>query len=300
MASSSSSAVNSPPGGPLGEVEVAEDLLADADRDADKAGHRRMARRKPRRHGMGSKIRNADRDRLADPAGRGSLAPGRPPDSSDQLIVQADLQKLFEFPIPAEHAERCVPGTQKVPGRPDDLAQHDWEAQLAGHQSIGAQQPAQPSLTGQHVISAVGELREQLIQFEPGHVGKTQSPGGLRRTGPAWLGPWLRRQHRIRLTIFGCGHFAHFPELASAESFWRGLGRCPAGRSEPDRIGHQTGQIRPFSPSSVHSGPWSTGSPGRAPPSCGYPRPCVSAGEEVRTMVLQSVYVRIKFLDSRY
>ena len=29
--------------GPLDEVEVAEDLLADADRDADKAGHRRMA-----------------------------------------------------------------------------------------------------------------------------------------------------------------------------------------------------------------------------------------------------------------
>ncbi len=56
-----------------------------------------------------------------------------------------------------EHAERCVPGTQEVPGRPHDLAQHDWEAQLAGHQSIGAQQPAQPSLTGQHVISAVHE-----------------------------------------------------------------------------------------------------------------------------------------------
>ena len=129
---------------------------------------------------MGSKVRNADRDRLADQQAEDSLTPGQRTDASDQLVVQADVHKLFEFPIPAEHAERCVPGTQKVPGRPHDLAQHDWEAQLAGHQSIGAQQPAQPSLTGQHVISAVHELHEQLIQFEPGHVRKAQSPGGVR------------------------------------------------------------------------------------------------------------------------
>jgi hypothetical protein len=35
-------------GGTLGEVEVAEDLLADADRDAEEAGHRRVSGREPR------------------------------------------------------------------------------------------------------------------------------------------------------------------------------------------------------------------------------------------------------------
>jgi hypothetical protein len=138
---------------------------------------------------MGSKVRNADRDRIADQEAEDSLTRERRTDASDELIVRADVHELFEFPIPAEDAERRVPGTQKVPGRPYDLAQHDWEAQLAGHQSIGAQQPAQPSLTGQHVISAVHELHEQLIQFEPGHVRETQSPSGVRCTGTAWIGP---------------------------------------------------------------------------------------------------------------
>ena len=56
MASCSSSAVNSSSAGALGEIEVAENLLTDADRDTDEAGHRRMSRRESRGHGMSGQI----------------------------------------------------------------------------------------------------------------------------------------------------------------------------------------------------------------------------------------------------
>ena len=159
----------------FGEVKVAEDFLPDADRDTEEAGHRRMSRRETRRRRMSGQVSKPDRDRLAgqqaqDPPARGQVA-----DPRDQLAVHADVHELLKSPVAAQDAERRVPGAEQIPGRFHDLPQHHRQAQLPRYQRVRAQQPAQPPLGGEHVIGAVHQLRQQLIQFQPRRVRKTQS-----------------------------------------------------------------------------------------------------------------------------
>ena len=147
-----------PAPGPLGEVQVAEDLLPDADRDTEETGHRRMPRREPRRLRMTGQVSEPERDRLPDQQPEDPPAPGQLTDPGDQL------------PVTAQHPERRVPGTDKVPGRRHDLPQHHRQAHLPCYQGIGAQQSAQPSLGGQHIIRAIYQLHQQLIQFQIGRA----------------------------------------------------------------------------------------------------------------------------------
>ena len=123
---------------------------------------------------MTGQVSEPQRDRLADQQPEDPLAPGQLTDPCDQLLVHPRVHELFQLPVTAQHAERRVPGTDQLPGRPHDLPQHHRQAQLAGYQGIGAQQPAQPPLGGQHVIGAVYQLHQQLIQFQPRHVRETQ------------------------------------------------------------------------------------------------------------------------------
>ena len=124
---------------------------------------------------MTGQVSEPQRDRLPDQQPENPPAPGQLTDPAGQLLVHPCVHELFQLPVTAEHAERRVPGTDKVPGRPHDLPQHHRQAQLPGHQGIGAQQPAQPPLGGQHVIGAVYQLHQQLIQLQPRYVRKTQS-----------------------------------------------------------------------------------------------------------------------------
>ena len=169
----------------LGEVQVAEDLLPDADRDAEEAAHRRVPRREPRRRGMSAEAGEPDRDRLADQQAQDPPAAGQVADRRHQVVVHAGVHELLKLPVAAEHAERRVPGTEKIPGRADDLPQHHRQAQVAGYQGIGAQQPAQPPLRGQHVAGPVHQLHQQLLQLQPRHVGKAQPAGRVRGPCPA-------------------------------------------------------------------------------------------------------------------
>ena len=95
------------------------------------------------------------------------------------------MDELFKLSVTAKHAERRVPGTHKVPGRGYDLPQHHWQAEFPGYQSIGAQQSAQPPLSGQHVIRAVYQLEQQLIQLQLRYVRKTQPASRFGGAGAA-------------------------------------------------------------------------------------------------------------------
>jgi hypothetical protein len=134
---------------------------------------------------MTGQVSEPERDRLPDQQPEDPLAPGQVTDPGDQLLAHACVHELFQLSVTAEHAECRVPGTDKVPRRRHDLPQHHRQAQLAGYQGIGAQQPAQPPLGGQHIIGAVYQLHQQLIQLQPWYVRKTQPASRIRCTGTA-------------------------------------------------------------------------------------------------------------------
>ena len=152
---------------------------------------------------MSGQVTKPDRDRLADQQAQDPPAPGQVADPGDQLAVYAGVHELLQPSVAAKHAQCRVPGAEQVPGRPHDLPQHHRHAQLAGHQGIRAQQPAQPPLGGQHVISTVPQLHQQLIQFQPRHVRKTQPASRIRSTRAAR--PLHSGRHRTGLICQG-GH----------------------------------------------------------------------------------------------
>ena len=104
------------------------------------------------------------------------------------------MHELLKLPVAAEHAERRVPGAEQIPGGADDLPQHHRQVQLARDQGIGAQQPPQPPLRGQHVARPVHQLHQQLIQLQPRHIGKGQPASCLRCARPARRLPDGRRR----------------------------------------------------------------------------------------------------------
>ncbi len=146
---------------------------------------------------MSGQVSKPDRDRLADQQPQDPPALWQVADPGDQLIVHANVHELLQPAVAAKHAQRRIPGAEQVPGRPHELTQHQRQAQLAGHQRIRPQQPAQPPLGGQHIISTVHQLHQQLIQFQPRHVRETQPVYRIRRARAAWP---LRGRHRTWLT----------------------------------------------------------------------------------------------------
>jgi len=187
-----------------------------------------MPRRETRRRRMSGQVSEPDRDRLADQQAQGPPALRQVADPGDQLVVHAGVHELLQPPVGAKHAERRVPGAEQVSGRPHELPQHQRQAQLPGHQGIRAQQPAQPLLGGQHVISAVHRLHQQLIQFQPRRVRETQPASRVRRGRAAR--PLRSGRHRTGLTCRG-GH-----------PYSRVLGGT--GQPRPHRPGRDPGRQR--------------------------------------------------------
>ena len=96
----------------------------DADRDTEKAGHRRMSRRETRRRRMSGQVTKPDRDRLADQQAQDPPALRQVADPRDQLVVHAGVHELLQSPVAAKDGARAgragaavVVRGPKVPGR---------------------------------------------------------------------------------------------------------------------------------------------------------------------------------------
>ena len=117
-----------------------------------------------RRIGCGSSIRAPSRP----------LPSGRCPIRAACSVVHADVHELGEPAVRGEHAERGVPGPDQLAGGLGDPAQHHRQGQPAGDRLGGAQQPAQPALGRHHLLRAIHQLRQQLVQLQARQVEERQ------------------------------------------------------------------------------------------------------------------------------
>ena len=127
---------------------------------------------------MTGQVGQADRDRIADQQAKDPAAAGQLADLRHQVVGDAGVHEFLELPVPSDHAECGVAGTEQIPGGVHDPPEHHRQAQVRCHCRVRAQQAAQPSLRGQYIISAMDQLFQQLIELQPGNVGKAQ-PAGL-------------------------------------------------------------------------------------------------------------------------
>jgi hypothetical protein len=137
VTSCSSSALTA---GVLGEVEVAEHLVPDPDGDTEEAAHRRVVRREPGAAGVVAQVRQAQWLRVVDQQTEEPLTVRQPADLLDGRLTHPGVHELGQRPVVTDDAQRGVPGVHELPGRPDDVAEHHRQAQVAGHHGVGPEQ----------------------------------------------------------------------------------------------------------------------------------------------------------------
>ena len=80
--------------GLVGQVQVAVDDAAEADRHAEERGHRRVPRREPEAVGVGVEVRQPQRLRVEDQQTEDAVALGSVTDARRLVLVEPDRDEL--------------------------------------------------------------------------------------------------------------------------------------------------------------------------------------------------------------
>lgn len=87
-------------------------------------------------------------------------------DGGDHVGGHPGVDELGQVPVGGDHADRGVTGADQVTGGFDDVAQQHGQRQVTADQLVGVQQTAQPALGGQHLLRALDDLLQQLVEFQ--------------------------------------------------------------------------------------------------------------------------------------
>ena len=129
----------------LGEVEVAEDLVAHAHRHAEERRHRRVVGRKPERVRVLREVREPQRSRITDQQAQDAVALGFVSDARPHLVVDSDGHELDQMvTIGTDDSERPVLGVGEPARTLHDRAQHRWKVEPGPDREHGLEQDAEP------------------------------------------------------------------------------------------------------------------------------------------------------------
>ena len=116
----------------LGQVEVAVDLAAGHDRDAQERPHRRVVGREADRGAVVGQVAQAQRAGVLDQHAEDAAADRDVADRRPLLVADAGGDELGDGAVPAEDAQRPVAGAGELGGQLDDALQDDRELQVGG------------------------------------------------------------------------------------------------------------------------------------------------------------------------
>ena len=120
----------------LGEIEVAEDLVPDPDGDAEEAVHRRVPLREARGPRVVGDAPEQDRFGRLDQRSEKALALRKMADPGDVFVRHPAVHELGEVSRRGDHAERGVSGTDQLPSRVDDAAEHRRQGEVRADQLV--------------------------------------------------------------------------------------------------------------------------------------------------------------------
>jgi hypothetical protein len=145
----------------LGQVQVAEDLVADAHGDAEEAVHRRMVRREPVRVGVFANVRKPDRVRIGDQEPQHAAAVRQVADLGVGRGVDAVGDEVDQLgAIGADHAQRAVSRAAQRARRLDDALQRAAQVEVGADADDRVQQGPQPFPAGHDLADPVEHLLE--------------------------------------------------------------------------------------------------------------------------------------------
>jgi hypothetical protein len=150
----------------VGQVQVAEHLVADPDRDAEEAAHGRVAVGKAGRFGMAGDIGQAQRPGVADQQAEQAASLGPVVDAFDLVLGQADRDELGQPLAVADHAQGAVGGVDQPDRGLDDPPQGGFQVQAGadGHHCLEQAAHAVPG--GQHGLQPALQFRQELVELQ--------------------------------------------------------------------------------------------------------------------------------------
>jgi len=164
----------------LGEVQVAEDLVADPDRRAEEALHRRVVAGEAERVGVGADVADPSGPRVADQQPEHPVSPRRVSDRASLGVGDAARDELDEMlAVRRKHAQRAISGVDHVAGRGDDPRQHLGELEVGadGHDAI--EQSGQSRLRLACSRRPSPQLGQQVLEVESTHARQGRRAGPL-------------------------------------------------------------------------------------------------------------------------
>jgi hypothetical protein len=140
----------------LGQVQIAEDLVAGTNRDTEEAVHRWVVRWEPVRVGMLVDVRQPDRAWLGDQQTQHTAAVWQIPDPRVGGRVDAVSDEVGQIgAVGADHAERTVPGVGQGARGFDDTLQGAAQAEVRADADDRVEERPQPFPAGHHLADSV-------------------------------------------------------------------------------------------------------------------------------------------------
>jgi len=133
----------------IGQVEVAEDLVADPDRDSEERVHRRVVRREPVAVGMLFEVGEAQRLGIQDQQTEDALPMGQVADGLVGLVIEPHGEELRELGLGlVEHAEGAVASVNQLHGGGHDPVQDRRQIKAGTDRHDGVEKLAERPGTG--------------------------------------------------------------------------------------------------------------------------------------------------------
>ena len=162
----------------VGQVQVAEHLVTDPDRDAEETAHRRVPLREAGRRPVGGDVRQAQRPGVVDQQTQQAASLGPVVDPRDLVLGQADRDELGQALALADDAERTVRRVDQADRGLDDPPQRGLQVQARADGDHGLEQAAHPVPGRQHDLQPPCSSASSSSSFRLGSSsGRLAGPG---------------------------------------------------------------------------------------------------------------------------
>jgi hypothetical protein len=165
----------------LGQVQVAEDLVAHPHRNTEEAAHRGMVRREADRGRMLSDVGQPDHVGVSDQHSQHAAPLGQVTHHRPLLGTDTDVDEFGQAPAPAEHPQRAVTGINQLHRGLHDALQGGVQLQPGTHRDHRIEQPLQPVPDLDDLGKPVLHFLQQLIQPQPGQPSRRRSRARIAR-----------------------------------------------------------------------------------------------------------------------
>ena len=173
----------------LGQIQVAEHVVADEDRHAEEGAHRGVMRRKSNRLRVVVDVVESDRGGVVDEDTEHTPARRQGADRAPGVFVDAFVDEFDQLVVVPADAERPVLGVDEFACGVHDGAQGGVELQAGGDGEHGVNQAVESVAAGDDLLDAVLDLAEQLAQ--------SQMRKGVTQWSVAAFPVWLCTRHTV-------------------------------------------------------------------------------------------------------